>query len=434
MLTADASLVDIAHDLRRDRRKVTEYLGAVLDRAEAIEPVLRSLIPEAGRRERIIAEATELVRRHPVASTRPPLYGVPVGVKDLIAVEGLPTRCGSAIPPEVFAVPESSVVTGLRAQGALILGKTTVDEFAWAEPTATRNPVNLEHTPGGSSAGSVAGVAAGLFPLALGTQANRSIIGPAAFSGVAGYKPTHGRVPTDGMVFCAPSMDVLGFFAQDAASLHLAATLIVPDWTPAAPAELPRLGVPDGAFLDPVSGGPRRLFEAQLESLRWAGYEIKPVLFPSRDDLAAWYRSAGDLLHGEMARVHATWFRDWGSLYRPGTVRAIEKGREVKEDGLVRAREGQAALRDEIHTLMDRGGVDFWVCPSSNGPAPRGDRPTGYGAMTTLWSYAGLPCVSLPGAFTESGLPLGLQLVGRHGRDEAVMECARFVHRKLEVR
>ncbi|MEN8148341.1 MAG: amidase [Planctomycetota bacterium] len=434
MLNADASLVDIAHDLRRDRRRVTRYVGELLDRAEAIEPVLRCLLPEASRRERLLSEAGELTRRYPSDSIRPALYGVPVGVTDMIFVEGLPTRCGSALPPEVFDAPESSLVTALRARGALVFGKTTVDEFAWAEPTATRNPVNVEHTPGGASAGAAAGVAAGLFPLAVGVQTNRSIIGPAAFTGVAGYKPTHGRVPTDGMVYCAPSLDVVGLFAQDAAGLLHAASLVVPDWTPSPPSDLPRLAVPDGAYLDPVSGEPRRVFDAQLESLRWAGYEIEYELFPSREDLAEHYRLAGDLLHGEMARVHGAWFRDWASLYRPGTVRAIEKGWDVKEEGLVRARDGREALRDEIQGLMDRAAIDFMICPSSNGPAPRGDRPTGYGAMTTLWSYAGMPCVGLPGATTEAGLPLGLQLVGRHGKDEALLECARFIHRKLLVR
>jgi len=119
-------------------------------------------------------------------------------------------------------------------------------------------------------------------------------------------------------------------------------------------------------------------------------------------------------------------------LYRPGTVRAIEKGNDVREADLKRAREGQRLLRESIHAMMDKHGIDFWICPSSNGPAPRGDRPTGYGAMTALWSYAGLPCVSLPGAKTEKGLPLGLQLVGRFECDEALLDCARYVHRKLD--
>jgi len=433
MLTADAPLVDAADTLRHGRRKVSDYLSEILDRVEAIEPVLRALLPEPGRRERVLSEARELNRRHPGDQSRPPLYGVPVGVKDLIAVGGMPTRCGSALLPEVFEAPESSVVTGLRTQGAIVLGKTTMDEFACAEPSSTRNPVDVAHTPGGSSAGSAAGVGAGFFPLAIGTQTSRSIIGPAAFCGVVGYKPSYGRVPTDGLVFLAPSMDVLGLFTQDAAGMALAASLVVPGWTRPSPGELPRLGVPDGAFIEPVSGEPREVFESQLESLRWAGYDIEYVLFYAREDLTSFHRQASALFHGEMARVHGVWFRDYASLYRPGTVRALDRGREVKEDDLARARDGQGVMREALHSLMDGQGIDFWVCPSSNGPAPRGDRPTGYGAMTTLWSYAGLPCVSLPGATTEAGLPLGLQLIGRFGQDEALLSCARYVHRKLDA-
>jgi Asp-tRNA(Asn)/Glu-tRNA(Gln) amidotransferase A subunit family amidase len=214
--------------------------------------------------------------------------------------------------------------------------------------------------------------------------------------------------------------------------MALAASLVLPDWAPPPPAELPRLGVPDGAFLEPVSGDPRRVFESQLESLRWAGYDIDYLLFYAREDLFRIHRDANALLHGEMARVHGAWFRDYGSLYRPGTVRAIEKGHEVKDDDLVRAREGQEVIREGLSRLMDEHGIDFWVCPSSNGPAPRGDRPTGYGAMTLLWSYAGLPCIGLPGATTDEGLPLGLQLVGRFGTDERLLDCARFVQRKLD--
>jgi len=431
MLTVDAPLVEAADALRRGRRRVSDYLNEILDRADAIGPTLRALLPESGRRERVLAEARELTRRNPVDQVRPPLFGVPIGVKDLISVAGLPMRCGSALPPEIFEVFESPVVTGLRAQGAIVLGTTTMDEFGYSEPSSARNPVHVSHTPGGSSAGSAAGVAAGLFPLGLGTQTSRSIVGPAAFCGVVGFKPSYDRVPMTGVVCCAPSLDVLGLFTQDAAGMALAASLVIPGWRPDPPGKLPRLGVPDGAFLEPVSGEPRRVFDSQLESLRWAGYDLDHVLFYAREDLKRLHRQAVALLHGEIARVHGAWFGEYASLYRPATVRAIEKGREVKDDDLVHAREGQILIRDGLNALMDEHGIDFWICPSSNGPAPRGDRPTGYGAMTALWSYAGLPCVSLPGATTETGMPLGLQLVGRYGSDESLLDCARYVQRKL---
>jgi Asp-tRNA(Asn)/Glu-tRNA(Gln) amidotransferase A subunit family amidase len=249
---------------------------------------------------------------------------------------------------------------------------------------------------------------------------------------VVGYKPSYGRVPTDGLIYCAPSLDVIGLFTQDCAGMFLAASVLVPNFRPEPPRRLPRLGVPDGAFLLPVSGEPRRLFEAQLESLRWAGYEIENLLFYSREDLSDYHAQARDLLHGEMARVHEVWARDYASLYRPGTLRAIETGRAVPEARLEATRRGQEVLRGAIHSLMDEHGVDFLVCPSSNGPAPRGDRPTGTGAMTTIWSYAGLPVMSLPGAKTAAGMPVGLQLIGRFGRDEALVDAAQYIHRKLD--
>jgi Asp-tRNA(Asn)/Glu-tRNA(Gln) amidotransferase A subunit family amidase len=423
--------VETAGALRHGRRSVVDYVSEVLDRVDMVDPVLRAVLPEPNRRDRLLDDAHALERRYPDPESRPPLYGILLGVKDLLNVDGLPTRCGSAVPPEIFAGPESTVVRTLRTHGALVFGKTTLDEFAYVEPASTRNPVNPAHSPGGSSSGSAAGVGAGFFPLGIGSQSTRSLIGPAAFSGVVGFKPTHGRVPTDGLTYLAPSLDTIGFFAQDTAGVHLAAALAVPDWVRPDPPELPRIGVPAGCFLEPVSGEPSRVFEAQLESLRWAGYEIREVFFYTREDLKALHRQVMNLLRGEMARVHSTWFRDHGSLYRPGTARAIEKGREIPESELARAREAQQTIREAVTRLMDDHGIDLWTCPSSNGPAPRGDRPTGYGAMTAIWSAAGMPCISLPGAATASGLPLGLQLIGRHGADELLVDWARFIHRKL---
>jgi Asp-tRNA(Asn)/Glu-tRNA(Gln) amidotransferase A subunit family amidase len=150
-----------------------------------VEPHIRALLPERRRLSRLRTEARQLAERWPDPSTRPPLYGIPVGIKDLFRVDGFPTRAGSQLPARLFAGPEAPVVSALRAAGALVLGKTAMDEFACCEPPPTRNPHHLAHTPGGSSSGSAAAVAAGLCPLALGTQTSRSVIGPAAFCGPA---------------------------------------------------------------------------------------------------------------------------------------------------------------------------------------------------------------------------------------------------------
>ena len=238
-----APLIPTADALRSGELPVNEYLEQVRVRIEQLDPDLRAFLPEADRWQRLRQEVAALDARTADSADRPALYGVAVGVKDCIRVDGLSTRAGSALPPELFDGPEASVVTAVRAAGAVILGKTAMDEFAYSEPAATRNPHNLEHTPGGSSSGSAAAVAAGLCPLALGTQTSRSVIGPAAFCGVVGYKPSFGRIEIDGVIPLAPSFDTVGMLTQDVAGMRLGASALIPDWrSPASPRPASRSG------------------------------------------------------------------------------------------------------------------------------------------------------------------------------------------------
>ena len=175
------------------------------------------MLLKAGRFDRLRREASDLLRRYPDPMARPPLFGALVGVKDIFHVDGFVTRAGSELPPELFAGPEASCVTALRAAGALILGKTVTTQFAYFAPGPTRHPLSTTlgetRTPGGSSSGSAAAVAAGFAPLALGTQTIGSIIRPAAFCGVVGFKPSFGRVATDGVIPLSPSADTVGWLA-----------------------------------------------------------------------------------------------------------------------------------------------------------------------------------------------------------------------------
>src|SRR6266568_2466120 len=191
---APVSLVDTVAALRAGHLDLHEHVDALLDRIEALDAVLLAVLPEPGCRERLHADAADLLERYPDPAGRPPLFGALVGVKDVLRVDGLPTAGGSTLPVERLAGSESAAVRSLRAAGALPLGKTRTAEFAYAAPGPTRNPYDPGHTPGGSSHGSAAGVAAGFFPLALGTQTIGSIIRPAAFCGVAGFVPTYGRI------------------------------------------------------------------------------------------------------------------------------------------------------------------------------------------------------------------------------------------------
>jgi Asp-tRNA(Asn)/Glu-tRNA(Gln) amidotransferase A subunit family amidase len=201
----------------------------ICDRICEFDRGIKAFLPEPGRRDRLERDA----RSVPGAGL--PLQGMPVGVKDIIRVDGLPTRAGSALPPEVFAGPQAPLVDRLRAAGALVAGKTVTAEFAVTAPGPTRNPRNRAHSPGGSSSGSAAAVAAGMVPLAVGSQTVGSVIRPAAYCGVAGFKPTHGRIPVEGVIANAPSFDTVGVFAPDVAGVALAASVLCDGWRQLGP-------------------------------------------------------------------------------------------------------------------------------------------------------------------------------------------------------
>jgi Asp-tRNA(Asn)/Glu-tRNA(Gln) amidotransferase A subunit family amidase len=190
-------------------------LNHLEDRFNQIEPHIMAFIPEVGRFKRLHQDLAYLVKKYPDPQSRPDLFGIPVAIKDLYHVSGFLTRAGSRLPPEILTAEEGEVIKKLKLSGALILGKTVSTEFAYFAPGPTRNPHNINHTPGGSSSGSAAAVAAGLTPLAFGTQTIGSIIRPAAYCGVVGFKPSQGRIPTDGIVPLSPSVDHVGFFTSD---------------------------------------------------------------------------------------------------------------------------------------------------------------------------------------------------------------------------
>ncbi|WP_051837619.1 amidase [Streptomyces sp. NRRL WC-3742] len=400
-----------------------EYVDAFLARLERVDPLIHAFVPEPGRAERLHAQVRE-------AAGRGPLHGVAVGIKDIVHVDGLPTHAGSALPPGVLAGPQAVVVDRLLAAGALVAGKTTTAEFAGTAPGPTRNPHHPGHTPGGSSSGSAAAVAAGLVPLAVGTQTVGSVIRPAAYCGVVGFRPTYGRIPFAGVIPNAPSFDTLGVFTSDLAGAALAASLVCDDW-PAGPvaAGKPVLGVPEGPYLERAEPEALRAFEGWLAGLEAAGLVVRRVpLFP---DFAEVARQLQVINRFEMARSHADWFARFGGLYRPETVAGIRVGQGVAAEDRTAALQARERLRERVAARTAEAGVDLWLAPSATGGAPEGLHSTGDGVMSLPWSYLGLPALSLPAGRTAAGLPLGLQVVGARGRDELLMAQAAELERVL---
>ena len=418
----------LAQALRSGQLPVTNYLDILERRFDLIEPSLQAFMPEPGRFDRLRAQAAELVQRWPAPDTRPALFGLPVGVKDIMRVDGLPTTGGSRLPAILFEAPESACVTQLKEAGALIAGKTVSTEFAYFGPGPTRNPHNLAHTPGGSSSGSAAAVAAGLCPLALGTQTVGSVIRPAAFCGVVGFKPSHNRITTAGVIPLSISVDHVGLFAADVAGVALAARVLVRDWRPDRPSRRPVLGLPEGPYLAQASEEGLRAFRATVESLRRRGYRVMRV--PAMDDFEAVREHHEAIVAADAAAFHAEWYGRYHDLYHPRTVALIEQGRTISADRLAEALAGRGKLRAELLALMDENGVDLWLAPSARGPAPLGLESTGDPVMNLPWTHSGLPAISLPAGAVD-GLPLGLQVVGRWQADERLLAWAETLEPEL---
>lgn len=412
-----APLGEIAREFQTGYRSPREYVDELLERTEAVEPDIRALVAEPDREGRLRREAEALPERFP-AWDRPPLYGVPVGVKDIFHVEGLPTRAGSDVPPEALAGPQATVVSTLKQAGALVFSKTVTTEFAYLEPGPTRNPHDLKRTPGGSSSGSAAAVAAGMCPLAFGSQTIGSTIRPAAFCGIVGFKPSYGRIPLDGVLPLAESVDHVGLFTQDVAGMRRAVAVTCSTWDAANP-DTPVLGVPEGPYLEQTSEAGLTEFQHHVAALSDAGYEIRHV--KALDDVETINDRHGDLVAAEAALAHQEWYERYGDRYSRETAKLIENGRDVDVGRLAEGRASRRSVRERLTDRMDEHGIDIWVSPATLGPAPEGIDSTGDPVMNLPWTHAGLPTVTLPASDID-GLPLGLQCTARFGSDERLLE------------
>lgn len=375
---------------------------------------------------RVLDELDEQIRRWPDPVRRPPLFGVPVGVKDIFRTAGYAIHCGSLLPSSLFRGEEASLVSALKQAGAVVLGITASTEFAFAEPSATRNPQNTAHTPGGSSSGSAAGIAAGYFPLALGTQTMGSVVRPAAFCGVVGMKPSHGLLPGDGLIFFAPSVDQAGFFCASAADAALVLNTFVPagnsldsksNWT---------LAVPQGPYLKEVDPEALAVFDAFCRRLvRRDGIVLKKLpLFDNWPDIARRHES---LVAAELAEIHKDWLPDFNSLYRPRTRDFILKGRQEGKGAVTQGNASRLRLRATLGELMQSEAIDAFIVPSAVGEAPGSRDYTGNPIMNVPWTHAGLPVLCLPIGTGPRGLPLGVQVVGRYGEDHALPTLGRLL-------
>jgi Asp-tRNA(Asn)/Glu-tRNA(Gln) amidotransferase A subunit family amidase len=424
-----ARITELANALRDGSLPLSDYLGQLEAYFEKREPEVQAFVPEEDRFQRLRRDAQNLLDQYPEPATRPPLFGVPLGVKDIFHTKGFPTQAGSRLPAEELNGQQAAVVTALKQAGVLVLGKTVTTEFAYFAPGPTRNPYHPQHTPGGSSSGSAAAVGACLCPLALGTQTIGSINRPAAFCGVVGYKPSYDRISRSGVIPLSPSLDHVGFFTQDVAGLALVVGLVAVRWQPDVVPPRPVLGIPRGPYMEHASREGILHFRDVTEKLGRAGYTVKLVdAMPDFEAIELRHRA---LVAAEASEVHEEWFSRYDHLYHARTAELLTRGAVVPEEVVVAARAGREQLRQELTDLMDEHGVDLWLAPAATGAAPQGLDSTGDPIMNLPWTHSGLPSLTLPSGKNEDGLPLGIQLIGRWYEDEALLEWAEKIETLL---
>jgi len=366
------------------------------------------------------------------------LHGVPVGLKDIIDTADMPTENGSVLHAGRTPSRDASVVSLLRAAGAVIMGKTVTTEFATRTPGKTRNPHNSGHTPGGSSSGSAAAVAAEMVPLALGSQTTGSTIRPASFCGVYGLKPTHGLIPRHGMFQLSRSLDHVGLFARSVEDIALLLEELAahderdPESRPrarvpyrAVAAEAPPL-TPMFAFVktslwERVEADAREAFAELVEHL---GDRVEEVeLVTPLEEVLEWQRAIGG------AEIAINLRREWehGCDKLSAALRArIEHGREVRALDYLEALARVPQLNASLTELFEQR-YDAILTPAAFGTAPKGLESTGDPAFCALWTLCGMPALSIPLMQGANGLPLGIQLVGARHRDARLLRTARWL-------
>jgi len=423
----------MAAALAEGRVSSEDIVRACLEHIDAVEDEVRAwafLDPDLA-----LTQARDSDARRAAGEALGPLDGVPVGVKDIFDTRDMPTENGSVLHAGRRPEADAAVVAQLRAAGAVIMGKTVTTEFAMFTPRKTRNPHDPTRTPGGSSSGSAAAVAAHMVPLAIGSQTAGSVIRPAAFCGVYGYKPSHGLISRHGVLALSRPLDHVGVFARDLGDIAMFGESLMaydardPDMAPgpapalsAALAEAgppPRLAFVRTALADRLEATTVAAFEALAATL--GDHVVAAVLPAVFDDAFDQHRL---VMEHDIARSLAAEYERGADDLSPRLREIVVGGRQTDAADYRRALDRRAACRAALDDLL--GDYDALLTPAALGEAPSLET-TGDPAFCVTWTFCGAPAISLPILRGPAGLPIGAQLVGRPGDDAALMRTARWL-------
>ena len=411
-LTATAAL----RRIHQERLNPVDVMEAYLDRIATRDPTVRAF-----------AHFSPAEARAAAASGRPgPLQGIPIGIKDVLDTADMPSQYGSPIWTGWHPRSDSAPVAWARAAGGVPIGKTVTTEFATRQPGPTRNPANPAYTPGGSSSGSAAGVGAGLFPLAYGTQTAGSIIRPAAYCGVVGYKPTYGMISRIGMKLMSDSLDTVGTIARSVADCALFAAAVSgrdlgdPD---ARPGAAPRVGICRSPTWVAAAPETQALLARVADALGRAGASVSDRELPG--SFNALIEAHPIVMNSESARALGWELAHHADQISEGLRERLAFGLNQPQAALENAYAVFASSQRAFPDAMQ--GLDVLVTPAAPGEAPLGLGWTGDPAFNYIWTSLHVPCVTVPAGTGPNGLPLGIQIVGRQGDDRTVLAWARWV-------
>ena len=420
----------MAAEIRAGQRSVEALLHSYLERIDAVDGQVQAWREVDA--ERALAEARAMDREAAAGRWRGPLHGIPFAAKDVIDVQGLATRCNCrALQERTPAGADAEVVSGLRAAGALVLGKVHTTEFAFFDPSPARNPHDIGHTPGGSSSGSAAAVAAGMVPGALGTQTVASVNRPAAYCGIAAFKPSTGLLCTFGVTPLAPMFDTVGFFGFRVADATTLFEAVCPAHAapPAAVGDGPlRVAVLHDALLDDAVPAVRDALAAAAGRLAAAGHQLLEQV--SSVDFGPLCEQQMRCTRYEMGRVHRALLELPAGQVGEKLLRAIEEGGRIADAEYRALRAAIAVARQRL--FADLAGVDAVLWPAAPDTAPAGLEWTGDPRFISPWTALGGPVVTVNVACDGSGLPIGALLVGAPGSDARFTGTARRLASVLE--
>jgi len=363
------------------------------------------------------------------AAAKGPLRGIAVGVKDIIDTSDLPTEMGSPIYRGWRPRADASVVMMLKQAGATIVGKTTTTAFASRDPTGTLNPRNHDHTPGGSSSGSAAAVAAGMIPLALGTQTGGSVIRPASFCGVASIKPSFRMLPTVGVKCFSWTLDTVGLFAAgvDDVAQGLSALTNRPELMPRGAVEVPRIAVVAQDFAGEPEAASSEALQIAADAASRGGASVRTLRLPAI--LADAWQAHETVQEFEAHQALAWEYRTQYAAMAPLLRAQLDETKGIPPADYDQARRTANRGRKALAGIFED--VDVLLTFSAPGAAPKGLTSTGDTRYNKLWTLMGVPCVNVPATVVAGGLPVGVQVIARFGNDAGVLAAARFIEQAL---